>query len=109
MKTNRTDQQATSKTKLALESIKDVVTAIIKDKEFLSPKELSEERLSICYKCPKYENNRCKACGCFMEAKARLIKAKCPLGFWKEKLVEKAMLGEFSDDFNERDCCNGGF
>lgn len=44
---------------------------------------LAEERMHICLDCDKLnEKNRCKVCGCFMVAKTRSKKAKCPLGKW---------------------------
>lgn len=86
----------------------DVVSGILHDREFISSDQLKEERLAICKACPYYKDNRCEACGCLMNLKAALVKAKCPKGFWKEKLIEKVMFGTFSNDFKERDCCNGG-
>ena len=107
MKTNRPDQKLLTKTKLALGTLRDIVSGIIKDQEVMSPDELKELRLEICHSCPFYENKRCSKCGCFMEVKASLVKAKCPMGYWKEKIVEKLLLGEASTQYIERDCCNG--
>lgn len=69
--------------------------------------ELSENRLKICYRCPLYSkkwgglcNNRLwynpntgdvsatrkvgykNGCGCRVQAKTRLVNAKCPLEKW---------------------------
>lgn len=44
-----------------------------------------------------------------MGVKASLKEARCPKGFWAEKMVEKVMFGEYSEQYNERDCCNGQF
>ena len=46
--------------------------------------ENAEERLSICRRCDFYwaEVGTCKACGCFMQAKARGPSFSCPKGYW---------------------------
>ena len=45
---------------------------------------VSEERYSICQKCPELLSltKQCKKCGCFMAAKTKLANATCPLGKW---------------------------
>ena len=44
------------------------------------------ERMNTCQKCTFYSANgmspRCLQCGCFLDAKARLTDAKCPLDKW---------------------------
>ena len=49
-----------------------------------SEEELKEYRLSICKECPflSPKGNRCTKCGCFMDLKTTLKKAKCPIGKW---------------------------
>lgn len=49
--------------------------------------EVKEHRMKICRACPNLKNPdsrrcRCALCGCFMEAKTRIIQAKCPDGKW---------------------------
>jgi hypothetical protein len=46
--------------------------------------ELFDKRFSICLDCPELINitKQCKKCGCFMNAKAALESAKCPIGKW---------------------------
>ena len=46
--------------------------------------EMAAQRLAICHNCSHWDARfrRCKACGCFTSAKARLPHAKCPKGFW---------------------------
>lgn len=40
-------------------------------------------RLDICGGCDELSITRqCKKCGCFMDIKAKLEKAVCPLGKW---------------------------
>lgn len=47
------------------------------------PNETYQERLSICQECEYYsKSKRCKKCGCFIESKARIAIAKCPLQKW---------------------------
>lgn len=45
---------------------------------------VQKERLSICKTCPELIKltNQCKKCGCFMNLKTKLEKAKCPLEKW---------------------------
>ena len=47
--------------------------------------EISDERIAICNSCDEYNKtiNICKKCGCFMPAKTKLARAKCPLGKWQ--------------------------
>jgi hypothetical protein len=49
-----------------------------------SDKQKVEQRLEICNACPDLKKNtkRCKHCGCFMELKATLLQAQCPIGKW---------------------------
>ena len=44
-----------------------------------------EKRLEVCGGCESFEHSssRCRECGCFMEIKAKMESAKCPLGKWK--------------------------
>jgi hypothetical protein len=53
------------------------------DKIFI-PEHVSEERLNICLGCEHlYKPTKtCKKCGCFMEAKTKLFRSKCPIGKW---------------------------
>ena len=41
-----------------------------------------EDRMSICRGCEHYKDKTktCKKCGCFMPAKTKLTKSKCPIG-----------------------------
>jgi uncharacterized paraquat-inducible protein A len=49
-----------------------------------SDKDIIEQRLEICKACPDFKKNtqRCRHCGCFMQLKATLTLAKCPIGKW---------------------------
>ena len=49
-----------------------------------SDEELKEYRMSICKECPFLSKraNKCTKCGCFMDLKTTLKKAKCPVGKW---------------------------
>ena len=47
------------------------------------PRKLSaEERLKICETCVYFTGRRCRLCGCFMKAKARIPTEVCPIGRW---------------------------
>lgn len=43
---------------------------------------LAKERMAICRECKYYKNKRCKICGCFISAKVRAKKSKCPKKLW---------------------------
>ncbi len=45
-----------------------------------------EERLQICSTCPQFikATKQCKKCGCFMNLKAKLENATCPINKWPE-------------------------
>lgn len=46
--------------------------------------DLKNERLAICKGCEFFveASSRCDQCGCFMNYKALLPNAKCPIGKW---------------------------
>ena len=41
-----------------------------------------QRRLEVCRKCDRLSGNRCAACGCFINVKARGRIFRCPLGRW---------------------------
>ena len=53
-----------------------------------APRTLKEKRLEICNLCEWFDGKqlRCKACGCYLIAKAAITGSKCPKGKWEEKL-----------------------
>lgn len=58
--------------------------------DFLNPNteyvtnEESDRRYDICRECPFFISvtAQCKQCGCFMNAKTKLLKATCPEHKW---------------------------
>lgn len=63
-----------------VEAIKEKISeTIVSDQIF-------NERMNTCQKCTFYSSDgmspRCLQCGCFLDAKARLIEAKCPINKW---------------------------
>jgi hypothetical protein len=44
------------------------------------------ERMAACRSCEMYDDrqNRCNACGCFLNAKAFFRSAECDLGKWRK-------------------------
>jgi hypothetical protein len=44
--------------------------------------ETHRERLQTCAACEHHTGLRCRACGCFTNAKAWLPHEDCPLGKW---------------------------
>lgn len=52
---------------------------------FKSPEieELAKNRAKTCVSCKELRRNKtCKICGCFVPAKVRSEKSKCPLKLW---------------------------
>lgn len=41
-------------------------------------------RLRTCAVCPHHTGIRCRICGCFTNAKARLVHEQCPIGKWHQ-------------------------
>lgn len=54
------------------------------DKFLFVPEQTYKERMMICRGCEKYDEfeNKCRECGCFLPAKARVILDSCPIGKW---------------------------
>ncbi|HMF13018.1 MAG TPA: hypothetical protein VKE94_11955 [Gemmataceae bacterium] len=46
------------------------------------PPQTLQRRLRTCAACPHHTGLRCKLCGCFTHAKARLAHEECPIGKW---------------------------
>lgn len=46
--------------------------------------ELVQIRLGTCDGCSMRADDRCTACGCWLQEKATLQTSECPLGFWEE-------------------------
>ena len=45
--------------------------------------EMAKNRIKICLSCSELKpSNRCTKCGCYMPAKVRSEKSKCPLKYW---------------------------
>lgn len=53
--------------------------------------EMAYRRMQICHQCPSWDGklNRCRACGCFLAAKARYPRSRCPKGFWDREDLSK--------------------
>lgn len=53
--------------------------------------DIKDKRLAICLECPRLikATKQCKECGCFMDVKARLFDADCPLGKWGPVIVDR--------------------
>ncbi len=46
--------------------------------------EIYKQRIETCKGCDKYDEleNRCRECGCYVPAKAKIILDSCPLSKW---------------------------
>ena len=47
-----------------------------------TPDQLYNERLEICRECEKLNAGTCISCGCYVEIRAAMKKAKCPNKKW---------------------------
>lgn len=52
----------------------------------------ASRRISICESCPLFKKmtRRCSECGCFMDAKSKLLPAACPIGKWETIFISIA-------------------
>ena len=72
-------------------------TTVLAGQPFLVKAEVANARLEICNSCEYFEKEpgRCRKCGCFMVAKANLLKSGCPLNKWigltDVKMVDSAV------------------
>ena len=91
---------------LALETLYDVLKSSTKG-GLKASKEIAEFRMEVCKKCPHFSGKKCEVCGCYMNLKTQLLAAKCPNGYWNQKLVEKIAFGKIDDQFAQQKCCGG--
>lgn len=80
---------------LASEIKNTVVKKITENADVFSNQTEADRRLKICNECEHYANSRCKICGCFMSAKAKLNTAKCPIKKWGYKKILVTGAGGF--------------
>lgn len=59
---------------------------LLQGKPLLASAEKSYARMQICQGCEFYRDTRCLKCGCFMEKKAHLDAATCPINKWGPEL-----------------------
>lgn len=52
------------------------------DPDIRAPEPTYEERLSVCKQCDKLLSGMCRACGCYVEMRAALVKNTCPYKKW---------------------------
>jgi hypothetical protein len=50
----------------------------------VASQDLKVERLKLCDACQHFSKvlRKCKLCGCWMELKAKLLEARCPIDKW---------------------------
>lgn len=64
-------------------SLAGVIKYALKTGQVLAEEPTINIRLKKCLSCNQLMNKkRCRACGCFIMAKAGLKSEKCPKGFW---------------------------
>lgn len=61
-------------------------TGVLQGKAFLTTAEKAYARLEICKTCEFFKDTRCLKCGCFMEKKAHIELASCPVNKWGPEL-----------------------
>jgi len=54
--------------------------------KFFVPKEIYEDRMSICKSCVYYSSvlGNCTVCKCFMKIKSRISSQSCPQKYWSK-------------------------
>ena len=70
---------------------------VAKGKPLLSTAEKAKARLDICASCEFFSQGRCSKCGCFMDKKAHLEAAQCPINKWGELRIVEAVQRGSSD------------
>lgn len=47
-------------------------------------KDLSDKRMGVCTQCEYMArlSRQCRLCGCFLDAKVKLLEAECPMQKW---------------------------
>jgi len=73
-------EQGKNLAKFTFEVVKDVVS--LNGTPVLSTEEEQQERLSICKMCESLRQNRCRQCGCYMNAKVKFTASQCPIQKW---------------------------
>lgn len=64
-------------------SVKNAVGHALRTGKIKADDETIKKRVDTCFNCEYLQNkSRCKACGCFVVAKAGLDAEKCPKGYW---------------------------
>ncbi len=68
----------------ALEYKKNVMDALKETDASFKLNARSKKRYSLCKACPVFNKalRQCKACGCLMFLKVRVLYFRCPLGKW---------------------------
>lgn len=53
-------------------------------------RDISDQRLSICSTCNRYDKNKnkCLECGCFLEFKTFILSEECPIGKWTKNHID---------------------
>lgn len=66
------------------ETLKEVWQGVRDDGELLAEDKKYSFRRELCQGCPKFSKHIlvCRECSCYMPMKARLERARCPIGKW---------------------------
>jgi hypothetical protein len=59
-----------------------LTSALVRRQRIWAEQSEYEQRQAICANCEFLDSDRCKKCGCFVAAKARLKTESCPIGKW---------------------------
>jgi len=72
------------KIKYSATTLVDVISAAATQNKLFVDEPQFVSRIKTCKLCEFFisETSRCSKCGCFMETKAKLIAAKCPVSKW---------------------------
>lgn len=64
--------------------LKEIAADVIRGKIKFSEKTLAEGRIEVCQRCDEFQkiSRQCRKCGCFMDAKVKLLHSGCPINKW---------------------------
>lgn len=70
------------KIKEAALTVANVVAGAVGSGQIVAQTALIERRVAVCKGCGNLQGVRCSVCGCFIQLKAGLQSASCPLKKW---------------------------
>jgi len=79
------NEQGKNLAKFTFEVVKNVIDiSPSNNTRLILSEEEQKQRLDVCKKCEYYSvrQNRCRQCGCYMNAKVKFTASQCPIQKW---------------------------